>query len=86
MSLSSVILFGSRANGRPRKYSDVDLLIVSPQFSPDQFERTKGLYDYWKLDLPVGFICLTPAEFEARKNWVSSIQGIALRTGIRILP
>jgi predicted nucleotidyltransferase len=31
--VEELILFGSYANGRPGKYSDIDLAVVSPDFS-----------------------------------------------------
>ena len=32
IEVSFVVLFGSHARGNPHKWSDIDLLIVSPQF------------------------------------------------------
>jgi predicted nucleotidyltransferase len=33
IQVSKVILFGSYANGAPRKWSDIDVAIISPDFS-----------------------------------------------------
>lgn len=86
VGVKAVFLFGSRASGRPRKDSDVDLVIVSPSFRGKKFhQRASRLHDLWSIDLPVDFLCLTPEEFEEKKHWVSSVAGIASRTGIRIV-
>jgi predicted nucleotidyltransferase len=63
-----VWLFGSYAHGRPREWSDLDLLIVSPQFGRGQRikRRTRFLtqtgiwYDH---EFIVDPLCYTPAEF-----------------------
>ena len=83
--LSALILFGSRAQGHPRKYSDVDLLVVSPDFRGKAFGRTRKLYSLWKIDLPVDFICLTPEEFEEKRGSRLNVIGIAAGKGIRIV-
>ncbi|HNZ06784.1 MAG: nucleotidyltransferase domain-containing protein [Candidatus Cloacimonetes bacterium] len=37
--VESVYLFGSYVDGKPDDYSDIDLLIVSPDFGEDLFEE-----------------------------------------------
>lgn len=37
--VEAVYLFGSYAGGQPDKYSDIDLLIVSPDFGDDLFDE-----------------------------------------------
>ena len=84
VKVTDFILFGSRAHGQHRKYSDVDLLVVSPDFRGKAFRRSHDLYDYWKLDLPVDFICLTPEEFKEKSKSRLNVIGVATRTGIRV--
>jgi predicted nucleotidyltransferase len=41
-----VILFGSYAKGNPKKYSDIDIAVISPKFSRmNELERIKLLLD-----------------------------------------
>ena len=82
MPIKKMILFGSRANGKAKKGSDVDLLIVSKKFENlDFFERGAKMYDYWDLKYPVDFICYTPKEFDRLKKMVTIVRE-AVRNGI----
>lgn len=82
--IKKVILFGSRATKEYGEESDVDLIIVSNDFNNmDFFERAAKMYDYWKLDLPVDFICYTKKEFEKLKKRISIVKE-ALTNGIII--
>jgi|SRR3989344_773225 len=83
-SIDRIILFGSRAINNFSEESDVDLIIVSPNFEgKDFFERGAKMYDYWELDLPVDFLCYTPKEFNKLKKQISIISE-ALKEGIMI--
>ena len=68
ISVSKAILYGSYAYGQPHAWSDVDVLILSPDFSKmERLRRFEFLHRVaWEAgaDLlePVG---LTPEEFEA---------------------
>ena len=54
---SKIILFGSRANGRSHKDSDVDLIVVSKSFEGKKsFKRSPDLRMQWDLDYPVDFL------------------------------
>ena len=78
-----VILFGSRARGDAREWSDYDLLLISPSF--------EGVRDHDRLvhagqlmlgtGLDIDTICLTPEEFERRRHGIS-IVGEAAKEGI----
>lgn len=84
MKIKEMILFGSRANGKARKESDVDLIIVSPNFrNLDFFQRGAKMYDFWDIDLPVDFLCYTPEEFENLKKRVTIVRE-ANKSGIII--
>ncbi|HKZ23596.1 MAG TPA: nucleotidyltransferase domain-containing protein [Thermoplasmata archaeon] len=79
-----MILFGSRARGRPHRHSDVDLIIVSAKFKRKNIvERASPLYMEWDLDLPVDFLCYTPEEF-AKLARRGGLVREALREGVPI--
>lgn len=83
IKVNNLIFFGSRATGKFRKDSDVDLIVVSPVFKERKCARAKGLHKYWNVDLPVDFICYTPEEFEEKKKEVSLVS-MAIKEGIEI--
>ena len=84
MRVDVVLLFGSRAYGRPTKYSDVDLIVVSPAFRGVKFrKRPVELYDYWDIDLPVDLLCYSPEEFKSKSRDPTIVRE-ALRRGISI--
>src|SRR3989344_5891394 len=83
-NLQTVILFGSRASGKPHKDSDVDLVIVSKDFKGKKsYKRSPPLYLEWDLDLPVDFLCYTPEEFKKVKNRITIVRE-AVEEGIEI--
>jgi predicted nucleotidyltransferase len=54
--VSRIILFGSMAAKAAHEFSDVDLMIVSPDLSGEgYFERASRMYEYWDSGLPVDF-------------------------------
>jgi|SRR3989344_3896354 len=67
--IDKMYLFGSRAAGKVKKSSDVDLLLVSKGFiGKRRLWRSPQLYMKWDLDYPVDFVCLTPKEFREKKT------------------
>ncbi|MBI5223513.1 nucleotidyltransferase domain-containing protein [Candidatus Micrarchaeota archaeon] len=84
LPVERMIFFGSRATGNAGKWSDVDLIIVSKKFKQVKpLERGHELYDYWKLDYPVDFLCYSPDEFEKAKKRIG-LASEALKNGITI--
>ena len=84
MPIDKMYLFGSRATGKVKKSSDVDLLLVSKGFiGKRRLQRAPQLYLKWNLDYPVDFVCLTPKEFREKKKEVGIIQE-AVKRGIKI--
>jgi predicted nucleotidyltransferase len=83
-----VILFGSRATGRARADSDVDLILVSPCFEGQRLaERTRDFlltirpFEY---GIAVDVLCYTPEEFEVMGTGIGMVaeaakEGIWLR-------
>ncbi len=79
-----MIFFGSRTGEKFTRYSDVDLIIVSPRFKKlKSFQRPTTLRLKWNLDYPVDLLCYTPEEFEIRKKQPSIIKE-AIERGIEI--
>lgn len=82
--IDKMILFGSRATGKPYRWSDFDLIIVSRKFRKlDFFRRGAGMYDYWKIDYPVDFLCYTPEEFKKLSKRITIVKE-AVENGIEI--
>ncbi len=82
--LDIMIFFGSRVSGKPHRWSDIDLIIVSHKFQKmDFFQRGARMYDYWKLDSPVDFLCYAPKEFREKSKQISIVRE-ALKKGIEI--
>ena len=82
--IKKMLLFGSQTSGKTHKWSDFDLVIVSPKFRKlNFFQRGARMYDYWTLRQPVDFLCYTPEEFNKLKKQITIVRE-AVRTGIEI--
>ncbi|MGH9338831.1 MAG: nucleotidyltransferase domain-containing protein [Acidobacteriota bacterium] len=82
--VDEIILFGSRVQGKTGRDTDVDLVIVSPDFEGmDFFQRGAKMYDHWDLDYPVDFLCYTPEEFDKLKKRTSMVSEAA-KTGVAV--
>lgn len=81
LPVSKVILFGSYAKGRPRKWSDIDLCIISPKFknafSAMQYLWSKRVKDLGLTIEPVGF---SPGDFKHDTSLTYEIK----QTGIEL--
>jgi len=83
-----VILFGSRATGRARADSDIDLILVSPYFENVRFIKRMGIVrqqlDTLGYGISVDALCYTPEEFEVMGTGIGMVaeaakEGIWLR-------
>ena len=82
--ITRMVFFGSRRNGQHTKYSDVDLIVVSPVFQGlKSFRRSPLLRRKWKMDYPVDMLCYTPREFEIKKRQPTIVRQ-AVQDGIEI--
>lgn len=82
--ISRLYLFGSRASGRPHKWSDVDLLVVAERFrGKGLLERAPALYMRWNLDYPVDFLCYSPEEFNRLRKQITIVKEV-VEKGIEI--
>ena len=69
--VARAFLYGSYAYGVPRSRSDIDLLVLSPDFAPIERRRRQEQLAIWAWQAGVGDIealGLTPEEFEAVSN------------------
>lgn len=76
-----VILFGSYANGRPTKDSDIDILVVAdePPSHGDAYEvRSELLRDF---SLPVQLVWISEQEFIETKDVIGGIAYPASKYG-----
>jgi predicted nucleotidyltransferase len=82
LRLEAVYLFGSSAKGNVHQWSDIDLAVVSPDFSGDSFEDSKKLIPYvLKIDTAIEVHTFRPEEFSAGNPFIDEIVG----TGVRML-
>lgn len=84
--LERVILFGSRSRGNWLQDSDVDLLLVSPDFKGVHFtKRAESILRLWDGKTRPEPICLTPEEYQERKEKITVVREAA-RHGITVYP
>ena len=82
--IQKMIFFGSRVGNNYNSQSDIDLVIVSPNFKKlKSFQRPATIRLKWNLKYSVDMLCYTPEEFERRKK-APSIVKEAVETGIEI--
>jgi hypothetical protein len=79
-----VIAFGSRVRGDALSTSDLDLVLVSPQFEAVPFLRRAATV-LELLDYPGGLelLCYTPGEFEERRQELGIVR-VAVEQGISL--
>ena len=80
LPISRLVLFGSYAKGTQRRYSDIDLCVISPRFR-DSFEALQYLWrkkgrEHINIE-PVGF---SPKDFREGSSLINEIK----RHGIRV--
>lgn len=87
LEIEKAIVFGSRAREDYRDKSDVDIIIVSPDFENKPWnKRSVEFYLGWNYDnLPTPeIICLTPEEFEEKSSRDPNIVHTAVSEGVSI--
>src|SRR5216117_3729099 len=86
ITIHQAILTGSRAKGSYLEDSDVDLIIVSDDFSKMQLpERLRYLQKQWKSKIPLEEFGYTVNEFATLRQKSTYIKE-AVRTGIVLVP
>ena len=67
--VEKAILFGSRAKGTERLYSDYDLIIVSDSFNDIKWhKRIEQLVKFWELHRDIDILPYTKKEFDDKKK------------------
>ena len=80
--ISGYYVFGSQINGKAHKWSDIDIGIISPNFSDDRFEeRIKLMRIGDEIDTAIEPHPFTPEDFEDK--YYSLAQEVK-KTGIKI--
>ena len=73
--INRVIFFGSRTGQDYLEYSDIDLVIVSEDFEGIDFTKRMSLmYNYWKSNYDVDFLCYTLKEFEKLSKMITIVR------------
>lgn len=82
IDVKGVLLFGSFAYGKPTKHSDVDLIVVSPDFSKisDRLIWLSRMRDDITYQIAMDIIGYTPREFNNLEKH-SAIGAIAKKKG-----
>ncbi|MBI1936446.1 nucleotidyltransferase domain-containing protein [Candidatus Woesearchaeota archaeon] len=84
IKIDKLIFYGSRAKGNFHRYSDFDLLIVSPDFKEiPWYKRPVKLYLMWKEDYPLEILCYTPDEVKKMVDRIGIVSE-AYKKGIEI--
>lgn len=86
IELSKIVVYGSRARGDHTGESDIDLVLVSPDFEGVEFHaRATDFYWEWGPDLPSpDLIPVTPDEFAERAANPTDIVHEAVETGVSV--
>lgn len=75
-----IILFGSAASGKVRKWSDIDLVIIKKTKKKfcDRIEEVSTLVEH---KIPLDFLVYTPEEFQSMSDWNYFVQKEILAKG-----
>ena len=83
--IEQMLLFGSRAKGKSTPKSDVDIIVVSPDFRKEKFAlRPISFYEGWDLEYPADILCYTPEEIKKKKRKSWGVVQEAFKEGISI--
>ncbi|HUS60227.1 MAG TPA: nucleotidyltransferase domain-containing protein [Nevskiaceae bacterium] len=75
-----IILFGSAARGKTRKWSDADLVVIKKTKKRfyDRIEEVSLLVEH---NIPLDFLVYTPKEFREMAGWNYFVQKEILKKG-----
>jgi predicted nucleotidyltransferase len=81
--VEGIYLFGSQVTGRATEWSDIDLLVISPDFQSDRHEARLALMRIARnIDHRIEPHPMTPEEFNPSNPIAYEVQ----RNGVRISP
>lgn len=82
IKIDQVYVFGSSARGKRHEWSDIDVAIVSPDFSGDSFEDSKLLFDFiLQVDRSIEVHPFHPDDFNAANPFAKEI----MESGVKII-
>lgn len=87
IAIDRLIVFGSRTREDYRDRSDIDILLVSPEFEDiPYYKRARPFNTEWAYESlpPPELICLAPEEFEDKRRRKPHIVRTAVEEGISI--
>lgn len=74
IKVEKVILYGSYSKGSQREDSDIDIAVISPDFSGDRIEDQYRLMKYRRnIDLRIEPMPFTPDEFNSEDPFIREI-------------
>lgn len=89
ININGVLLYGSFAYGQPTKHSDVDLVVISPDFSRQSFDNRMDFLtharDMQARQIAMDVIGYTPQEFSQAEKF-SAILTQAKKKGKWLVP
>jgi len=77
-----IILFGSAASGKMRRFSDLDFLLVKkdvPKYGYQRMREVRNLVD--RVGYPVDFLVYKPEEFYRLLEWGEPLINSAMKKG-----
>ena len=79
----AIYLYGSNARGDQKPDSDIDLLVVVDNQMQDSARvlATRGYAALRNCQLPLELKVVKEADFQKRKNWLSSLESAVLSEG-----
>jgi len=81
IKVDKIILYGSYSKGNPHKDSDIDVAIISPDFTGDKIEdRLHLMKCRWNIDLRIEPMPFRPEDFVPDDPFVKEI----METGIEV--
>jgi predicted nucleotidyltransferase len=72
IKIDKLILFGSYASGKYREGSDIDLVVISEDFSGKDFwERIEIISDaIYEVFMPIEAVAMTPEEWSSKESLI----------------
>ncbi len=81
INIINAYLYGSYAKGKPREDSDIDIALISPDFSGNRYFDTLKIIPYRrKIDSRIEPVTFKPADFDEADPLVFEIK----KTGIKV--
>lgn len=76
IEVEKAFVYGSHAQGKPRRDSDIDVAIISPDFGQDRFEEGKLLRQVaWRVDSRLEPVPISQEAF-MKDDWIPLIHEI----------